>query len=336
MTRQTMERAPGSKIFQKLGGDRTLDRLPAVDKLIVFAHIAGELGERGEQAELIGKIVAYRKHQQPPSPASLDQRIEGEAREFREDTARTEAETRRYGRGDILDSQREAYLRGRVALAQDIFRLSCYKPYYSQFRVFHGFGPDRAVAQLLQLADSDGAPGLTILKNPNETERKMVYVLALEDLLALCENACVHQRLGALPEQERLDHVYLPALVHHIRMAAEYSDEKSLPIGHTLASVQGELGAKTAHVVSLVGEEHVPRAASAAVDICLSNGDYEQGIKIAQIREMAEQLAILRELKVLTGPDFVEIPHAPQAEPAQSPAQSVRLIAPHVYEIKTD
>jgi hypothetical protein len=31
-------------------------------------------------------------------------------------------------------------------------------------------------------------------------------------------------------------------------------------------------------------------------------------MKIAQIHEMAEQLAILQELKLLTGPDFVQMP----------------------------
>jgi hypothetical protein len=303
-----MMRLPHSELFHRLGEDRILDKLPIVDKQIVLAHIAGQLGIREEQSEFIRRVIMYRKRQRVPSPASLNERIENEPRAHREELRAAEAETKRFGRDDIPAAMHDEYLGRRVELANEILGLSCFQPYYSQFQALHDFGSNSAIYQLGRIASSDDVTAFFRSKKPTKIERRVIYVAALSDLILLAEKAAMHKQIGELPETERIGHVYGPALVYFMRMAAEYSVSEKMPIGRSVGETEKELSAKIALVSALAGENPVPHAASIALDICLSNGDYDQGIKIAQTHEIAELVVILKNLKQLMGSDFVEAP----------------------------
>ncbi len=282
-----------------------MNKLPALDRNRLCAHIAGELGIRVEQARFIEMAAQCRQDARAPDLASMFKRIRDEPRLFQAELSDFKAEAHAVGRDDLVASKYEEYLGSRIKLCEQLLRLSCFAPYYTQHGVQHSFAPDEVINKdLLVVFTYDSLAPLLLPREPSRAELRIMHMKDLGAIILLGEKTSLHD--DSRLKCEQIERVYIPALTYLIRMAAEYSEGK-MPHGYTIDQAQRKIQARLETIMRLasplVGPDQLAKASLEAIEACLQNGDYGQGIKIAQARNLPEQLSILEELKRLVRPN---------------------------------
>ncbi len=300
----TLDKAGGTRVCKGIGGEAVLHKLPLLDKSRVCACIAGELNLPQEQREFILRAAKCRQVPRASDSASISEQVREEPRSFQAWIGSLEAEARRLERRDIPAAEREDYLSRRVRLCEEILRLSCFAPYYSQLKLVHEFASDAVIReQLLGVFTHDDISTQVSLgrlgKEPGKAVRDMLYMSDLGNIALLGEKVSLHNDVSG-PQGERAWRVFVPAAAYLIRMEAEYSIPGKMPVHYTIDRAQKEIRARLETVKLLAAlpadSKELDQAPMVAIEACISNGDYAQGQKIAQAYGLAEQLGFMQEL----------------------------------------